>query len=126
MNPGSLLCSQEQSCAKIHGLSRAPRPMATPAQPVSLNMPGVGDGAHIAVAEDRHPLDRFNHGANPGDIDLARKTLFARAAMDHNGSDAGALELAGQFRRREIELVPAEPHLYGDGNAHGLDDGVNE
>ncbi len=41
--------------------------------------------------------------------------------MDENRGDAGVLQRAGQVRRGEVLVVPAEPHLGGDRDFHGVD-----
>ena len=56
----------------------------------------------------------------------SRQTLRARAAVDHDGGDAGVLERAGEIGRGEILVVPAKPHFAGDRNLDGVDHAGNQ
>ena len=54
--------------------------------------------------------------ANAGQIDRAAEALFARAAMNEDGGDAGVFQRASQIGRGDILIIPTQAHLGRDGN----------
>ena len=46
--------------------------------------------------------------------------------MNGDGGNAGLLELTGEVRGRLAMLIPAEPHLHRNGNAHRPDHGLDQ
>ena len=80
----------------------------------------------VAVADDGNVFHGFDDLADAGEIHRAAETLLARPAMNENRGDAGVLQRARQIRRGQIVVVPAEPHLGGDGNFHGVDHAADE
>src|SRR5438270_840730 len=83
-------------------------------------------GDDIAVADDRDAFDGFDDFADAGEVDGAAKALFAGAAMDEDGGDAGVLERAGEVGGGQVCVVPAEAHFGGDGNFDGVDHAADE
>src|SRR5262245_47551686 len=83
----------------------------------------VGEGTHIAVADDRNALDRLDDGPDAIKADAAAEPLGTAAAVDRDAGDADALELPGEVRSSPLRVIPAEPHLDGHRNAHRVDDG---
>ena len=51
---------------------------------------GVVDRADVAIADDRHPVDRLDHRADPGAIDAAAEPLLAGPAVDDHRRDTRA------------------------------------
>src|SRR6185369_2009787 len=80
----------------------------------------------VAVADDGDIFDRFNHFADAGELDGAAEALFAGAAVDENGGDAGVFEGAGEVGGGQVGVIPAESHLGGDGNFDGVDHAADE
>ena len=76
---------------------------------------------HVAVADDGNVLHGLHDGANTGQIHRAAETLLARPAMNKNRGDTGVFERAREVRRGQVFIIPAKPHLGGDGNFHGVD-----
>ena len=58
----------------------------------------------------------------PARLTLPEKPCSRVRPWIDDGGDAGLLEFAGEIRRGAIRVVPAEPHLDGDGDAHRFDD----
>ena len=84
---------------------------------------GRGD---VAVADDRDPAHRPDHGADAGEVHRAAETLGARPAVHEDRGHPGVLQHAGEIGRGEIFVVPAEAHLGGDGDFHRLDHAADE
>ena len=80
----------------------------------------------VAVADDRNTLNGRHHGADAREVDGAAKTLCACAAMNKNRLHAHVFQCAGQIGRSEVIVIPAESHLGGDGNFHGVDHAADE
>ena len=74
----------------------------------------------IPVDENRNP-DGLNHRADSGPIGAAVVELGARSPVDGRHPRPRLLGAAGEFRRVQRRLVPAQTHLDGHGNAHRLD-----
>src|SRR5690606_9890803 len=83
-------------------------------------------GGHIAIADDGNGVHGLDHGADAVEVDAPGKALGASATVHENGRDAGVLQDAREVGGGEILFVPAETHLGGYGNVHGLDHAAHE
>ena len=69
---------------------------------------------------------RPHHGGDAGQVDRAAEALLARAAMHKNGGHARLFQHARQVRRRQILLIPTQPHFRRHGNFHRLDHAAHQ
>ena len=86
---------------------------------------GLGRG-DVAVADDGDAADGCDDGADTGEVDGAGEALRAGAAVHKDCGDAGVFEDAREVGGGEVVVVPAEPHLGGDGDFHGVDHPAHE
>jgi hypothetical protein len=86
---------------------------------------GVVEGFDIAIDHDGNG-NRVLHCAHRRPIGVALVELAARAAMHGDHTHARLFCAAGEFRRVDRLMVPAEPHLQRHRHRDGGDGGFNQ
>ncbi len=87
---------------------------------------GVGDRSDVAIGDDRYPIDGLHHGADARAIHRTLEALLTCAAMDDHAGNSSLLEFTSEGWRRQRFVVPAEPHLHGDGNRNRIDNTLHQ
>ena len=77
---------------------------------------------HVAVSDDRDPIDCGDGGRDAVEIDSALEALLSGPSVNRDRLDAGVLESSGQIGRRYRIAVPTEPHLDRHGQRDRRDD----
>jgi hypothetical protein len=72
----------------------------------------------VAIADDGNARTACTTARMPARLTVPPKTLLARAAMHKNRRRARVFQRARQVRRRQVFVVPAQPHFGGDRNFH--------
>ena len=75
----------------------------------------------VAITDNRNGFHHIHHRPDAREVHRSAEALFARAAMHEDRCHAHVFERAGEVRRGEVLVVPAEAHLGGDGNLERID-----
>src|SRR5271166_2435408 len=86
----------------------------------------IGNCPYVAVGHDGNSFHGLDHGADAVPVHSAREPLCARSAVHDHRSRTRLLELAGQDRRGQRFVVPAQPHLDGDRDRNGPYHGAHQ
>src|SRR5204863_5738194 len=70
----------------------------------------------VAIADHRNGLYGFYDGTNSVQVDSPAKTLLPGASVHEDRGHPDVFQCPREFRRCEVLIVPAEPHLCSDRN----------
>src|SRR5437899_1256548 len=85
------------------------------------HLPGSLGRCDISIANDWNFSHRRGHGPDPAKIYRSTKTLLPCSPMDEQRGNTHVLQRPSELWRRDVLVVPPQPHFGGYGNFYRID-----